>query len=189
MNMKGLVLAAALLLALPLHAFDAGKKADRIGLLRIAEGGDVGDAIIDSLRVELRKAGFDAYTVPATRDELREGAGADADFYVEVAGESSTTPHGEVAVATRHVDVSVAVVVSRLAAELRIYDGATLELIGTHELNRKSTAVLPTSVGVGGRAFYAAVALPFARWAQTRRAMRSAAREAAQVVTAAVNVE
>lgn len=187
--MKRVVLAAALLFALPLFAFEPMKKADRIGLLRIAEGGDVGDALVVSLRDELRKAGFDAYTVPATRDELREGAGADADFYVELAGESSSESHGEVGVATRHVDVSVAVVVSRLAAELRIYDGGTLELIGTHELNRKSTAILPTSVGVGGRAFYAAVALPFTRWAQTRRATRSAAKEAARAVAAAVHPE
>ncbi|HEY0143249.1 MAG TPA: hypothetical protein VGF48_20315 [Thermoanaerobaculia bacterium] len=161
----------------------------RIGLLRMPNSGTVGEQIVNHIRRELRDAGYDAYTVPATYEEVRDGMGADADFYVEVVSEGSTTPHGGIDVGGRNVGVSIEVVVSRFTGELRVYHGRSLQLLGSRELHERASGVMPTYIGLGGRNGHLGVALPFARWTQNRRVVRGAAREAAAAVVATVRGE
>ena len=194
--MRRFAFALCLLIVVPAvaYAFEpeprvAEARNARIGLLRIPNGGITGEQIVDQIRRELRHAGFDAYTVPATFEEVRDGMGADADFYVEVASDGSTTPYGGIDVGNRNVGVSVEVVVSQIAGELRIYDGRSLELVEAHELHERASAVMPTYIGVGGRSGHVGIALPFARWAQNRRVVRGAAREAAAAVAETVRGE
>ncbi|HEX6158776.1 MAG TPA: hypothetical protein VF111_01335 [Thermoanaerobaculia bacterium] len=193
--MKRFAFALCLLLLVPAvaYAFEPEPRSDerpmRIGLLRIPNGGTVGEQIVEHIRRELRSAGYDAYTIPATYEEVRDGMGADADFYVEVVSDAHTTPAAGIGVGGRNVGVSVAVVVSEIAGELRIFDGRSMELLASHDLQERRSSVLPTGIGVGNGHFAVDVALPFARWAQNRRVMRGAAREAAAAVVATVRGE
>ena len=86
----------------------------------------------------------------------------------------------------RHADVSLGVVVSRVAAELRLYDGTTMELIASSDLSKRTAALMPTYVGIGGGSIYASLALPFIERAQHRNVARKAARAAASFVTASI---
>jgi len=167
-------------------AFDPATRATRIGVLR--GDGDVQQFVVDTLRKELRERGFDAFDALRTHEELIEDGAAVADFYIELAGaRTTTTEHGGVGIGGRHGDVSLGLLISRVAAELRVYDGETLELVASHDLAKRNTALVPTSVGIGSRALFAWVALPFIERAQVRSVMRATAREAAVVVAEAVS--
>lgn len=166
-------------------AFEPTSRPTRIGVLR--GSAHVPQYVADALRNELRQRGFDAFDARRTHEELVADGAAVADYYIELAAaEMDSTEHGGVGIGTSHGGVSVGVVVSRMAAELRVYDGETLELLSSHDLAKRNTAVVPTSVGVGGRALFAWIALPFIEAAQERTVMRATAREAAVVVAAAV---
>jgi hypothetical protein len=183
--MKRLLL-ALVLIALPsvAFAFDA-TRATRIGVLR---GTDALQAdVADSLRNELQSRGFDAFDAVRTYDEAVNDGAPVADFYVEITGgEAETSDQGGIGIGTRHGGVSIGVLVSRVAAQVRIYDGETMELVETHELAKRNTAVVPTSIGVGGGSLFAYVALPMIERAQVRRVVRAVARKAADLVIDAV---
>jgi hypothetical protein len=189
---RALSVMALLLAANAAFAFDSARRAAgstaRIAVLRGES--DVQQAVADALRRELRTRGLDAFDAERTYDELRDSNADLADFYVEITGgDASTEDYGGIGISGRHGDVELGVVVSRLAAELRVYDGNTMELLATQNLSKRSTAVLPTSVGIGGRALYAFIALPFIERAQHRSVARAAAREAATLVAATVRGE
>jgi hypothetical protein len=177
-------------------AFDGTRHPARIAVLlpadtqARADESPASDEVTRYLARELRQRGFDAFDADRTYDEaVRDGAG-DADYAIEIIGEDSrSVDRGGVGVGGRHGEVSISVLTSRVAAELRVYDGQTMELIASEDLSRRSTALLPTSVGLGGRAFFAWVALPFVERAQMRGVARAAARDAASAVTAAVRQE
>ncbi|HYK02379.1 MAG TPA: hypothetical protein VE974_11530 [Thermoanaerobaculia bacterium] len=180
------LLFALLLLVLPsaAFAFDA-TRATRIGVLRGTDALQMDVAA--ALRNELRARGFEAFDAVRTYDEaVRDGA-AVADYYVEIAGgDAGSSEYGGIGIGTRHVGVSLGVLVSRVAAEVRIYDGETMELVETHELTKRNTAVVPTSVGIGGASLFAYIALPYIERAQVRRVVRAAGRTAADIVADAV---
>ncbi|HEX8616252.1 MAG TPA: hypothetical protein VF911_01590 [Thermoanaerobaculia bacterium] len=183
--MKRLLL-ALILVVLPnaAFAFDT-TRATRIGVLRCDDA--LQSDVAAALRNELRARGFDAFDAVRTYDEaVRDGA-AVADYYVEIAaGDASTDEYGGLGVGTRHAGVSIGVLVSRVAAELRIYDGETMELVETHALAKRNTALVPTSVGVGGGSIFAYIALPYIERVQVRRVVRAAGRTAAELVAETV---
>jgi hypothetical protein len=78
----------------------------------------------------------------------------------------------------------LAILVSRVATEVRVYDGRTLELLRSFHLERHGTAVVPTGIGVGNMtgdiAFWAAV--PLMRWFHDRGAARDVAADAALAI-------
>jgi hypothetical protein len=183
-----LIMFSFFLIAASAYAFDASPGRPRIGVLRAhEEESAIQNAFHDALQTELRERGFDAYEVDTTFEELELDPDRDADWYVEVipAG-AETVDYGGIGVGTRHADVTLGVLVSRVAAEVNVYRGRTLELIATESLAKKNTALVPTSVGFGGRSLFAAIALPFVERAQMRSVARSAARELAARVTAVV---
>jgi hypothetical protein len=196
-------LAAALLLFLVpgvAFAFDtnrrpADEKHVRIGILHAdvqyerGRESSVQELVLRSLRTELRERGFDAFDAEMTYDDAQRRE-ADADYLVEViGGESYSDDYGGVGIGDRNADVTLAVIASRVAGQLRIYDAHTMELLATKSIARRSTAILPTSVGLGGREVYAVVALPFVQWAQSRRVAHAAAHEAAALVASTVRGE
>lgn len=185
--MKRTLLALSLMLAATTaFAFDSTKSGDRVGVLRGASEG--GSTMERSLLAELRKNGFDAFDVGLTYEQLLDQEAVPiADYIVEInAGHTQTADYGGVDVVGRHADVSLGVVVSKVAAELRLYDGTTMELMATTDLSKRTSALLPTYVGIGGGSIYASLALPFIERAQHRNVARKAARAAASFVTASI---
>lgn len=178
---------ALLLLTMPAaaFAFDTTRRAVRVGVLHAPDAYDqrVSALVNRLLREELRKRGFDAFDADMTFDEAMQSDTSTADIYVEVVGgEVDSDNQGGVALGGRTVDFSMDLVVSRVAADLRIYDAGTMELLATHPLNRKSSALLPTSFGVGGPSVFASFGIPFVVRAHARSVARDAARDAASHV-------
>jgi hypothetical protein len=158
-------------------AFDHTRPTLRVGVLRGLH--DMQDDVAEAMRRELRARGIDAFDAVRTYDEaVRDGVPV-ADYYVEImAAEATTAEHGGVGVGTRHAGVSVGVLVSRVVGELRVYD-ADMELLASRDLRKRNTAVVPTSIGFGGRSLFAYIALPYIERAQLRRVLKAAGRAAA----------
>ncbi|HEV2720874.1 MAG TPA: hypothetical protein VG323_12705 [Thermoanaerobaculia bacterium] len=184
--MKRLLLLGLLLIATPVFAINTTilRRGERIGVLRMNEQFDVAtertvaNAIESALPRALRDRGFDAFDTQRTYDGVRRGDGPDAAFYVEVVGaHGGGREAAGVGVGGDNVYATLGVVVSRVAAEVRLYDGKTFELIDRFDLSKKSTAVVPTSVGIGGRFVWAELALPFVRYSQYRSAAQDVARQ------------
>lgn len=186
---RPLLVLCLMLAATTAFAFDSTKGAERIGVLRGER--DVESPVERSLIGELQKRGFDAFDVGLTYEQLLdEEAVPIADYIVVIdGGQTQTADYGGVDVVGRHADVSLGMVVSKMSAELRLYDGDTMELIATSDLSKRSAALMPTYVGIGGGSIYAALALPFIERAQHRSVARKAAREAASFVTANLRKE
>ncbi|HYI12869.1 MAG TPA: hypothetical protein VEK57_27725 [Thermoanaerobaculia bacterium] len=180
--MKRLLIALGLLtMATSALAIDTTRQAVRVGVLRGLH--EEQNYVANMLRRELRERGIDAFDARRTHLELLDDGAAVADYYVEVVGaEPSTTGYGGIDVGGEHGGISLGVFVSRIAAEVRVYDGESIELVATEDLAKKSTAILPAGVGLGGRALFAWVALPFIERAQWRSVARAAARDAAEAV-------
>jgi hypothetical protein len=194
---RTLIAAALLLVASAAFAFNPkpASTTPRIAVLRVSQeygGGEgyVADAVVHYLRDELRERGLDAYDAGLTYEQVADGEGEDADYYVEIAGAAADSgSYGGIGVGTYDIGVSVDLVVSHVAAELRIYDGRTGKLIRSDNIAKRKSAVMPTSVYIGGSRAFAALAVPFVRHAQYRNITRSAARDAAQLVAAALNAQ
>jgi hypothetical protein len=178
-----------LLVAAPAFALTTTKPlthGDRIAVLRISDDfaqdveRDVASTLQKALRKELRARGFDAYETDLTFEDARREPAA-ADYYIEiVSGRSADREFGGIGAAVGHAVVDVSIVTARVAAELRLYDAKTMELIDRYDLARHKTAIVPTGVGIGTRAVWAYVALPFINHAQYRAATRAIARDAAE---------
>jgi hypothetical protein len=179
--MKRLLLAMlAVIPALPAVALDPSPSVVKIGVLR--GEADIERTVARELTRELRERGFDAFDARRTYDEAVQDGAAVADVYVEVVGGSSAEDFGGIGVGGVHAEASLAILVARVTGEVRIYDGETLEMIAGGPVERKSTALVPTGVGFGSRAFFAWLAVPVAERLQMRRVVRAAARQAALVV-------
>ena len=141
----------------------------------------VRNAVAAELVRELRRRGYDAY-------ETESAGRGEADFVVEiVGGEPASTDYGDVNIDGRNGGVSLALVISRVAAEVRVYEGNDLELLSSERLAKRTSRLLPTGVGVGGGVLYAFIALPFIERAQLRGVARDAARGAVSGVVATIN--
>lgn len=181
---------ALVLVSTATFALDTTKRGDRIGVLRSparwADGseGFVCDTLLRFLREELNHDGIEAFDMERTLDQLAEDGGPAADWYVEIASsDADADAYGGIGVAGRHGSIEAAVVVSRIAAEVRVYDGKTLELVDSWDLRKRKTMVVPTSIGVGSRHAYVWLAVPLVQWAQLRSASRAVAQSAAKHVT------
>lgn len=158
----------------------------RIGVLRMsgdfAHGaeGTVAKTVQNDLREELKALGFKAFDAEKSWEQIASDPGPDADLYVEVISSYATNrPVAGAGAGNGSVGIDVAVVVSQVAAAVRVYDGRTLQLLNTYDLQQKATAVLPTSLGLGGRFFWARIPLPFVHYAQYRSAAHAVAEQAA----------
>jgi hypothetical protein len=78
------------------------------------------------------------------------------------------------------------VIAARVAAELRVYDARTLEIVEKQSLSKRRTSMMPTSIGIGGRAFYAIIAAPLQRLG-AKSAAQAVARQAADLVADALD--
>lgn len=192
--MKRALLACLLLgMAVPVMAFKTTlRRGDRIAVLRPQISDEyrgeerIARTISLYLQRELRHRGMDAFDAGITWDDLLREGKTDADYYVEVvASDAASSPVGGVGVGNRNVSVDVAVVVSRVAATLRLYDGRTLELIDTIDLRRNASAVMPTAIGVGQDRFSLWIALPFVQYSRYRAAARAVAHDAAEQIASA----
>ena len=179
-------------LSVPVLAFDSDAPPVSIGILSSPGpryDGWIEEAVLETLRKELRAQRFDAYLEAASFQELEQNPERGADFYVEIVSDSKTAEYGGVGVSGRHADVTLGMLVSRMAADVRVYRGRTLELLAEESLDRHSKAFVPTSVGVGGRHLFAVIGLAFIERAQVRSVARNAGREMARIVTRAVRGE
>ena len=194
--MKRLILFALVAFPSAALAFDpAPVRGNRIGILTTVAAED--DA--ETLRVaalmrgylarQLRREGFDAFDARATLGEIDRGRTTDADYYVEfLRAETSSDPYGGGVVAGRHGGVDLALVVSHIAAGLRIYDGRTLEIIDDVDVEARSRAVVPTAIGLGQRGLGIWVGLPVGLM-RSRSVAKDAARDAAQSIAAILETE
>ncbi|HJW94737.1 MAG TPA: hypothetical protein VJ901_14055 [Thermoanaerobaculia bacterium] len=183
-------LAVALLIVLSAasaFALDTTKRGNRIGVLvtrdrytdRGAEAA-MAASIGKYLREELQKAGFDAFLTDVTYDELARNTTSAADYYVEVASsETSGGSPGGVGVGNRDLGVDISVVVAHVAAEVRLYDGRSLELIRRFELQQSKKAIAPTSISIGGSGIWGWFSIPITEVVQFRRAAHGIAKDAA----------
>jgi hypothetical protein len=195
--MKRVLFTAALLLAAaPAFAFNPAapseQAAPRVGVLRVSQEFEhseeyVANLVTRYLREELTKRGVDAYDARLTYEQVANGEGEDADYFVEIAGAGGDSgSYGGIGVGTWDVGVSVDVIVSHVAAELRVYDGRTGKLLRSEQLRKRKSAVMPTSVYLGGSRVFAALTVPFVQHSQYKSITRSAARDAAQKVVQAL---
>ena len=184
---RPLICLLAFAIAVPAFSFIATPRpGDRIGVLRIAGNFDsrtersVAGTIQGSLVDELKALKFDAFDAKVTFDQLSRKIPGDADYYVEVVS-SGADGHqaGNVGVGISHVAVQIGVVVAQVAAQVRVYDGRTLNELATWDLQKGSTAVVPTGIGFAGYPIFAAIALPIFQYGQYKMAAHQVAYEAA----------
>jgi len=81
---------------------------------------------------------------------------------------------------TVQTDLRHELVLGEVAAEVRLYDGRTLNQIARYDLHKRNMAVVPMSIGIGGRSLSAWIALPFVQYGQYRAAAHEVARQAAE---------
>lgn len=187
MAMKQLMFLVAFAMTVPTFGLTVTPRpGDRVGVLRISGHFDdraertVANTVQNYLCGELQDLGFDAFDARETYDELLRNGPSGADYYVEVvSGYASGRPVGVVGAAVGDLALELGVVVSRVAAQVRLYDGRTLNEVETYDLQRDSTAVVPTAVGIGGRSIWAAIMLPFVQYGQYRSAAHAMAHQAA----------
>jgi hypothetical protein len=187
MAMKKLMPLLLCAIAIPAIALTTTPRpGDRIGVLRRAERfayrdeQTVSNIIQNDLPRELRDLGFQASDARITYNELLRRGPADADYYVEVvSGSALGRPVGAVGAAVAGMAVEVGVVVANVAAEVRLYDGRTLNLVESYDLAKRSTAVMPTGIGIAGRSIFAAIMLPFLQYGQYRSSAHEVAHQAA----------
>ncbi len=164
---------------------DTTHRGNRVGILLTParyEGTDerMASAIRKYLREELQKSGFDAFDTKTTYDDLSRNVDSAADYYVEIAAsDAAADSHGGVGVGAGAVAVDVSLVVAHVAAEVRLYDGRSLELIRRFDLDHSKKGVAPTSIGIGVPGLIGWVSVPVMEIAQFKRAAHEVARDAA----------
>jgi len=169
----------------PAPAAKTTSSSPRVGVLRMPENGSVERMIVRYLRDELRQRDVDAYDTGLTYEQVANGEGEEADYYVEIVGaDGNSGTYGGLGLGSYDFGVSVDYVVSSIAAELRLYDGHTGKLLHNETLKKRKGTVMPTSVYLGGSHVFAALTVPFVHHQQFKSVTRSAARDAAQAVVA-----
>jgi hypothetical protein len=190
-NMKrAALLVSILVLAVPVWAIRGtpeGKRPLRIAVLHTGDQwadpsmDEAAAAIEHEIVGQLRQRGAEAWEARHMLvDVPNEELSPEADLLVEVtAGEARQHEFGGVALGDAHVSATLGLVLSRVAAEVRLYDARSRELLDRYELSRSKKAVIPTSFGIGDGRFFAYSVIPIARHFQYRSAVRDVAAEAA----------
>lgn len=173
MRRLSLVLAVLLVSLLAANAFaiDTQRRAVRIGILAPADS-RTAELVRGAIRNALRHRGFDAFDARDTGDA--------ADYFVDLlASRGDARPVAGVAVPiAASVGVEWEILVDRIAADVRLYDGRTMDEIRTFDLRRRTASVAPSAVFVS-RNIWAAVALPVFEWTAHRGVVRELGEEAA----------
>jgi hypothetical protein len=168
------------LVASPLFALTPLPKGNRVGVLRVNES--VATAIGNQLRSELGARGFNAFDARGTFEDVKRGKGEPADYYVEIVeSDASQNQLGGVGAAVGPAVVDMGIVTARVTAELRVYDGRTLELLDRYDLHDTKTGIAPTGVGLRGYAFFGYIALPLIQRYQYHAATHHVAIQAAEL--------
>lgn len=180
----------SLSIAAPLFAITGQPvRGNRIGVLRIAERYDggpeqaVAESVQRDLQDELRRLGFDAFASDRFYDDLRRADDHHPAYWVEiVSGHASDRGAGEIGVGGNGIAGTIGIVVSSVAAEVRLYDGRSPEMIRSFDLRHRSTSVAPTGIGVGGPWSWLWVGVPLFRSNDYRSAAQAVAHDAARQI-------
>lgn len=185
-GMRRTVLAVVLLAAATATAFNTDPHPIRIALLAAPDhwvdrrDAQTADLMRNHLRSELRELGYDAFITGDRLTDLGRDERPEADYYLDVAGAAGGYPVGGIAFPVgRSAGAEIGIVVSHVAASVNVYDGRTLDLVHTIDLQKRKTSVAPTAIGIGGRWFWAALAVPIVEWSQYRAGVRAVAHDAA----------
>jgi hypothetical protein len=184
------LLACALFFVQPLFSFDTNRHAgNRITVLaaphydRSADEDRVARRIRERLVRELRERGFDAQDGGISYDEMQRRGTSESGLLVELApADSSERSIADASVRVPSGVVDISVVVSRIAAELRVYDGRSLELVAKRHLHSQAASVVPTGAGVGSRTISIFLGLPI-DYARYRAAINGVADDAANEIS------
>lgn len=192
-TMKPLTLALVFLAtAAAVFAFDPTVRGNRIGVVDVtgrypSPDASVAQSIERRLCEELRDRGFDAFQVETPIDRLVPFDPANADYYVEIVGTGgASVPVADASLGAGRVAVDLGVLVSHVATRLRLYDGRSLDLLQTFNLEKHSTAVVPTGFGLWTGHVAFGIATP-ARWLQDRTLMHRVAVDAASNIAREIN--
>jgi hypothetical protein len=158
----------------------------RIGVLRMPPdvynsepSKTIATNIQNDLRIELASRGFGSFDAAVTFNDLQRGGAAPADYYVEIGCSFGSRTSGMAAAAVGPIMINSEIAASDVDAEVRLFNGRTLELVARYELRRKRRSVIPAGVGIGTYGLWAMLPLPLVRDAQFRALEREIAREAA----------
>jgi hypothetical protein len=146
---------------------------------------DAFGAMRDSLKAALSRHGFDAYNTAERYEELERFKSGNADYYLEIIGsEREAHSNGGGGVGVGPLDVGVETVKNRHFLEVRVYDGHSLEVLRTYQLDASSTSLVPSLLGVRGYNFFVSLFLaPWSDRAHAQRAIDAVAGEAAWRIT------
>jgi len=146
---------------------------------------DAFGAMRESLRLALKSHGFDAFKTIDSYDDVARFATGNADYYLEIIGsERDAYAKGGGAAGVGPLDVGVTAVKNRHMLELRVYDGHTLEVLRTYQLDASHTSLVPSILGVRGYNFFVSLFIaPWTERSQAQHAIDAVAREAARRIT------
>ena len=189
---RTIVILALLTIAVPSWALkgtpDTPKRPMRIGVLHTGDGWadasyDTAAAAIErEIALQLHDRGLEAWETHQTlRDAYQDRVGQ-ADLYISGGGDARFRELGDLDVSGPHTVGSLGLVISKCAAEVRVYDGGTLALVDHFQLSHRRWAVVPTSLGLHNRRFVALAisVIPIVQHLQYRSAIRGVAEEAVQ---------
>jgi hypothetical protein len=142
------------------------------------------------LRDELRDAGYDAITTPATYDDLKRHAESNADYYVEVVYvDAAGRPLLGVDASTRVGDVRVSghitIVKTAASVDVRVYDGQSLELVDQYRVDKTRVATMLSDVSLSTRHLPLYLAVSLFNHMQRNSAVRAVAHDAASRIDVA----
>ena len=174
----------------PLFSFDTNRRGgNRVTVLEAPHYGRNADAdrvsrhIRERLVRELLNRGFDAEDCGMTYVEVQRRGGFDSGLLVELTpADASERSIADASVRVPNGSIDIAVVVSRIAAELRVYDGRSLELVAKHRLQSQVASVVPGGAGVESRSTSISVGLPM-DYARYRAAINGVVDDAANEIS------
>lgn len=183
--MRRIIFTVALLTATTASAINTATHPIRIALLAPANryldrrDAQASDLIRSQVQNELRDFGYDVFITSDDRPR--------ADYSVDILGPGGGGyPVAEIGLPLGRGGIDFAVIVSHVAASVNVYDGRTFELLHALDLHKKSTTVAPSAIAIGGRPFWAVIAVPFVEWAQYRSGVRAVAHDAARAIDEAL---
>jgi hypothetical protein len=189
MKRAALVL-ALLVVAVPSFALKGtpdGKRPMRVGVLHTGDQwadwnyDRAAAAIEHEIVAQFRERGIEAWETHRTLKDAFQDNVEPADLYIEVSGGDARIHEiGGVDISGPHVATTLGVIISKAAAEVRVYDGRTLDLVDRFELSKRRTAVVPTSIGLREGPIFGLTVVPIFQHLQYRAAVRDVAKEAAE---------